>query len=130
MRHILGTVALSAGLLMAQAPSDPIANPTAEDLARGKRLFEGQCAVCHGIIGTGGRGANLAQPRLRHASSDQALFLVIKDGIDGTEMREAWQMTDREILGAHGGLRPERRYRARPIHLYEPGLRGLSRSSR
>jgi cytochrome c oxidase cbb3-type subunit 3 len=99
MRQLLGTVALSAGLLMAQAPPDP------EDMARGKRLFEGQCAVCHGITGTGGRGANLAQPRLRRATNDEALFLVIKDGIDGTEMPESWQMSDREIRQVAGYVR-------------------------
>jgi cytochrome c oxidase cbb3-type subunit 3 len=90
---------MSAGLLTAQALSGP------EDLARGKRLFEGQCAVCHGINGTGGRGANLAQPRLRHAATDQALFLVIRDGIAGTEMPESWQMTDREIQQVAGYVR-------------------------
>jgi putative heme-binding domain-containing protein len=99
MRHLLGTVVLSAGLLTAQVPSDP------QDMARGKRLFESQCAVCHGIGGTGGRGANLAQSRLRRASTDQALFFVIKDGIDGTEMPEAWQMTDREIRQVAGYVR-------------------------
>ena len=96
MRHRLGIVLLSAGLLTAQ---------DSEDLARGKRLFEGHCAVCHGITGTGGRGANLAQPRLRHAATDEALFIVIKDGIEGTEMPLAWQMTDREIRQVAGYVR-------------------------
>jgi len=101
MRRVLGTVIFSAGLLIAQSRSDS----TAQDLARGKRLFEGQCAVCHGITGTGGKGANLAQPRLRRATSNQQLFAVIQDGIEGTEMPEGWQMTDREIWQVAGYVR-------------------------
>jgi cytochrome c oxidase cbb3-type subunit 3 len=63
----------------------------------GKRLFEGQCALCHGQTAQGGRGPNLAQPRLRRAPDDAAMFKLIQNGIPGTEMDGAWQMTDREI---------------------------------
>lgn len=73
------------------------ANLTARDLARGKQLFEAQCAPCHGIQGTGGKGANLAQPTLKHAADDEALFVVIRGGIENTGMPGAWQMTDREV---------------------------------
>lgn len=72
-------------------------NLTAQDLARGRQLFEAQCAPCHGMQGTGGKGANLAQPRLKHAADDKGLFSVIRDGIQNTGMPGAWQMTDREI---------------------------------
>lgn len=67
------------------------------DLARGQRLFVGHCALCHGIGGAGDRGPALNQPKLRRAVDDQALFFIIKTGIPGTEMPDAWQMTDREI---------------------------------
>ncbi len=70
---------------------------TAQDLARGKQLFEAQCAPCHGIQGTGGKGANLAQPTLKHAADDAALFSVIREGIENTGMPGAWQMTEREV---------------------------------
>jgi len=80
----------------------PKENPrtTPADLKNGQQLFLGQCARCHGSKGEGGRGAVLAQPRLRHAPDDEALFLVIRDGIKGTEMpagyavdtRETWQI--------------------------------------
>ena len=79
------------------APSPQPANLTPQDLARGKQLFEGQCSPCHGIQGTGGKGANLARPTLKHAVDDAALFSVIQNGIDNTGMPGAWQMTDREI---------------------------------
>ena len=80
----------------------PKKNPfaTAADLKNGQQLFMGQCARCHGSKGEGGRGAVLAQPRLRHAPDDESLFIVIRDGIKGTEMpggyaldtRETWQL--------------------------------------
>lgn len=80
----------------------PKKNPhtTAADLKNGQQLFIGQCSRCHGLKGEGGRGAVLAQPRLRRAPDDEALFIVIRDGIKGTEMpggyaldtRETWQL--------------------------------------
>jgi cytochrome c oxidase cbb3-type subunit 3 len=80
----------------------PKENPdtTPDDLKNGQQLFIGQCARCHGSRGEGGRGAVLATPRLRHAPDDESLFLVIRDGIRGTEMpagyavdtRETWQL--------------------------------------
>jgi putative heme-binding domain-containing protein len=71
---------------------------TAQDTARGEKLFVAHCALCHGIGGTGGRGPSLTQPQLRRAADDRALFKIIQEGIDGTEMPGAWQLTDREIL--------------------------------
>ncbi|MBI2680300.1 MAG: c-type cytochrome [Candidatus Solibacter usitatus] len=71
----------------------------AQDLANGQRIFQSQCAHCHGPRGEGGRGANLAKPRLRHAADDAALFKIIDQGIEGTEMPgagmtipETWQV--------------------------------------
>ena len=56
------------------------------EMEQGKRLFESQCGSCHGPLGNGGKGANLAQPRLRRATDDQALLTIIRRGIPGTEM--------------------------------------------
>jgi cytochrome c oxidase cbb3-type subunit III len=75
-------------------------NTTPSDLKNGQQLFMAQCARCHGPKGEGGRGAVLTQPRLPHALDDQSLFLVIRDGIKGSEMpagyavdtRETWQL--------------------------------------
>ncbi len=55
-------------------------------MEQGKRLFESRCGICHGPLGNGGRGANLAQPQLRRATDDQALLNIIRRGIPGTEM--------------------------------------------
>ncbi len=53
---------------------------------QGQRLYESQCGSCHGPQGNGGKGANLAQPTLRRAASDAALFTIIRRGISGAEM--------------------------------------------
>jgi len=93
----------------------PKENPhtTAADIEKGRQLFMGQCARCHGPKGEGGRGAVLAQPHLRHAPDDQSLFLVIRDGIRGTEMPpgfavdtlETWQLT--AYIGSLGRVAQE-----------------------
>jgi len=56
------------------------------ELEQGRRLYESLCGSCHGPLGNGGRGANLAQPQLRRATDDQALSNIIRRGIRGTEM--------------------------------------------
>src|ERR1700675_138831 len=81
---------------------DQISKLTNDDLARGQKLFVAQCALCHGIGGTGDRGPSLNQPELRRAANNQALFRIIQNGIQGTEMPEAWQMTDREVWQVAG----------------------------
>jgi len=79
-------------MIRAQAPAPPAPRPptTPEDLLAGERTFRTQCAYCHGPRGDGGRGANLARPKLLHAPDDQALFHVIEDGIPETEMPGHW----------------------------------------
>jgi cytochrome c oxidase cbb3-type subunit 3 len=87
---------LAAHLLcmwQAELPYDiPKQNPyaSAADVQQGKRLFAANCAVCHGPGGAGGRGANLARPKLQRATDDHALFLVIRQGVPGTEMPPGW----------------------------------------
>jgi putative heme-binding domain-containing protein len=76
---------------------EPLSSASEEDLARGKRLFQAQCAQCHGPEGNGGTGANLAQPKLNRAVTDQALIGVIRDGIAGTDMPPAPAMVEREL---------------------------------
>lgn len=88
-------ILLWSSLSLAQSGS--LANPTPEELAAGERLYMGACLYCHGPRGDGGRGANLAQPRLLRAPDDRALFNVIRSGIDGTEMPRAWRMVDKEV---------------------------------
>ena len=79
----------------------PAARPpaTAQEVARGRTLFEAQCAYCHGADGDGGRGANLARTTLHRAPTDEALFRIVNRGIPGTGMPgnamsegETWQV--------------------------------------
>ncbi len=67
------------------------------DAEHGRRLFEANCAPCHGPRGDGGKAADLTAPRLRHAPDDEALFRVIRFGIPGTEMPLTRHLTDSDI---------------------------------
>jgi cytochrome c oxidase cbb3-type subunit 3 len=57
--------------------------------APGERLFQTDCAHCHGLRGEGGVGPPLAVPRLSRAPDQPALVKVIQHGIEGTEMPAA-----------------------------------------
>src|SRR5271165_3775499 len=85
------TLALFAWTAAAQEPP-PQTNPEL-----GKKLFTAHCAPCHGIDATGGRGPNLAVPKLRRAANDQAIFDLVKNGIPGTIMDGTWQLSDPEL---------------------------------
>jgi cytochrome c oxidase cbb3-type subunit 3 len=70
---------------------------SAADLARGKKLYQGQCALCHGQTGEGGRGPSLARPKLVRASDETGVVLLIQNGIPGTEMGRFWMMSPHEM---------------------------------
>lgn len=99
------TMLLATMLIGGHPPQDQISKLTTNDRARGNKLFVAHCALCHGIGGTGGRGPSLNQPDLRRAADSRALIQIIQNGIQGTEMPEAWQMTDREIRQVAGYVR-------------------------
>jgi cytochrome c oxidase cbb3-type subunit III len=82
---------LPVALLMLAAPVC-----AQSDLAAGRKIFESQCALCHGQTGTGGRGPSLNRPTLSHAPDDEALKKVISNGID-PEMPGAWQLHPHEV---------------------------------
>ena len=54
---------------------------TTPSVAVGRKIFESQCALCHGQNGGGGRGPNLNRPKLIKAPDDEALRGVISNGI-------------------------------------------------
>jgi cytochrome c oxidase cbb3-type subunit III len=87
-------------------------NAIAQDVAAGKKIFESQCALCHGQTGTGGRGPSLHRPKLTRAPDDEALWKIISTGIE-PEMPGAWQLNVREVysVGAYvkslGAIPPE-----------------------
>jgi putative heme-binding domain-containing protein len=55
------------------------------DLAAGKKVFDSQCAWCHGNEGDGGMGPNL-HGKLRHAADLTSITGIISNGIPGTDM--------------------------------------------
>ncbi len=81
-----------------------VASVAAQDLPTGKKIFESQCALCHGQTGTGGRGPSLKRPRLGKAPDDEALAMVISQGIE-PEMPGAWQLNPREVLSVAAYVR-------------------------
>ncbi len=80
------------------------ATDLAADAALGKKIFESQCALCHGQTGTGGRGPGLNRPRLTKAPDDAALRKVISEGI-APEMPGAWQLHPREVASVAAYVR-------------------------
>ena len=65
------------------------------DIAAGANTFRSHCSACHGMLGTGGRGPNLASGRFYHGSSDNDLLNNISNGIPGTEMPGLFYSPDR-----------------------------------
>jgi putative heme-binding domain-containing protein len=72
------------------------AQTNAPELDSGRKIFESQCALCHGQTGTGGRGPSLNRPKLDKAPDDEALRKAISDGL-APEMPGAWQLNAREV---------------------------------
>jgi len=77
-------VSVAAG----QSPGSvaPLRTARSTDIAAGKRIFESQCAWCHGTNGAGGTGPSLQRTTLRHAANDNTLADIVRNGIPGTEM--------------------------------------------
>jgi putative heme-binding domain-containing protein len=84
-------------MFLATVLSEASSQNQTEDLTRGKSFYIGQCALCHGIGGAGGRGPNLNKSVLPRTPDDNALFRTIKFGINGTEMPGSWALTDDEV---------------------------------
>lgn len=69
---------------------------TAEtDVERGKTIYTGSCAVCHGQIGEGGVGPNLTDEYWLHGGSINDVFKTIKYGV-----------TDKGMIAWEGTLKP------------------------
>jgi cytochrome c oxidase cbb3-type subunit 3 len=96
MKSALLCVVCVIGAVAATEPKVKLPNSRA-DLARGEKLFQHHCALCHGQTGEGGRGPMLTRAKLARAPDDAALLKVIEEGIRGTEMPGAGAMSDREM---------------------------------
>jgi putative heme-binding domain-containing protein len=88
----------------------------ASDLASGQKIFDAQCAWCHGAGGTGGTGPNLQRATLRHAANDVTLVQIVRGGIPGTEMPSfTIALTERMAWQTAAYVRSLGRTRARPL---------------
>jgi mono/diheme cytochrome c family protein len=93
----LGAVAL-AGAQGPAASGAAMKNPVAANassIAAGKKLYDTQCASCHGPTGKGdGKGGALLKPtpadftdeEWKHGATDGDLFTTIRDGVKQTGM--------------------------------------------
>jgi mono/diheme cytochrome c family protein len=121
MAYVLLVVALGIapiGARQAGHPKEPhqhaeaakMANPVASDdasIAAGKKGYADYCAACHGDTGKGDGAmaaftgdpppSDLTDAEWKHGSSDGELFVVIRDGIDGTGMKDFKDMKPTEI---------------------------------
>ena len=83
--------------IAAAAPAAGSGAQAPPDVAQGKTLFEGMCARCHGIEGTGDEGPSLNRPTLTRAGDDSTLRAVIRDGIPDRGMPRVRRLTDNEL---------------------------------
>jgi len=94
---LLGAAAL-ASAQGTEASGASVKNPVAANagsIAAGKKLYDTQCASCHGPAGKGdGKGGALLKPlpanftddEWKHGSTDGDLFTTIRDGVKQTGM--------------------------------------------
>jgi putative heme-binding domain-containing protein len=81
-----------AGFAVAREPAPGAPEP----VERGHRLFDVHCARCHGVGGGGGEGPALTRPVLRYAPDDDALVMVIQEGIPRTAMIGTFSLSNAE----------------------------------
>jgi len=84
-----GNAPESAAPQVAAKPVPPQIKPTPESLARAKKMYGYDCAMCHGADGAG-KGdladqmkltlSNLSDPATLKDKTDAQLFLLIRDG--------------------------------------------------
>ncbi|HXX45530.1 MAG TPA: c-type cytochrome [Candidatus Acidoferrales bacterium] len=90
-------------------PHKPHPPATAESIAKGKELFQGTCANCHGIDGSGANGPNIQNAAA--TMGPEGLYTRMTSGVIGTAMPnftflgddKIWEIADYVAsLGQHG----------------------------
>ena len=97
--------ALLALMLLVPGPPPGSQPATPDSLARGRLIFESQCARCHGITGGGAMGPSLRRPTLARAPDDSAFALLLTNGLYERGMPPAWQLGPDEIRDVIGFVR-------------------------
>jgi putative heme-binding domain-containing protein len=82
VKPLYAALAFSAAL---SAQSNPF-HGDKDAIEAGRGMFRIYCSPCHGIGATGGRGPDLTLGKYNAGDDDAALFKVISDGAQGTEM--------------------------------------------
>jgi mono/diheme cytochrome c family protein len=119
--HVLVVIALGIAPLAARQAGHPkeahqhpeaakLKNPVPADAASieaGKKGYADLCGACHGDTGKGDGAmaeytgdpppSNLVDAEWKHGSSDGEIFVVIRDGIEGTGMKDFRDMKPEEI---------------------------------
>lgn len=111
-------MALETQTVASQTPARtrPLSAAGASDRSAGQRIFDAQCAWCHGTEGTGGTGPNLQRATLRHAANDSTLVQIVRAGIPGTEMPSFTSaLTERMAWQTAAYVRSLGRTRGRPL---------------
>jgi len=90
--------------MLLAAAAAAFAQTSPDAAGAGRKIFEAQCALCHGQTGGGGRGPALNRPKLNKAPDDEALRKLISQGID-PEMPPAWQLHEREVASVAAYVR-------------------------
>jgi cytochrome c oxidase cbb3-type subunit 3 len=85
LRVLVHTSCLVLLPLTVYGQTRPAAAAATADPASGRRIFDAQCAWCHGNEGDGGTGPNL-HGRLRHATTLASIVDIVTNGIPGTDM--------------------------------------------
>jgi len=92
------------GLARAQYPAPVLERPLSAaapaDITEGQRLYNAQCALCHGIDGGGGYGPSLLAGTFARAADDAGLYTLVRVGIpgvmpgfgDANGPRRSWQL--------------------------------------
>src|SRR5579871_3543132 len=78
-------------------PAAAAAAPTREqEIEHGRQAFEANCALCHGMDASGGRGPNLRRAHIARAPDEASLCDIIETGIP-PEMPAGAFLLDTEV---------------------------------
>jgi putative heme-binding domain-containing protein len=94
-------LSLASGMAQACDALKPFAGQSAapaheQEVDQGRQAFESNCAVCHGMDASGGRGPNLRRAHIPRAPDETSLCDLIESGIP-PEMPAGAFLTDVEV---------------------------------
>ena len=107
---------LLAGQSSAQLTQDHPGQYSQADIDIGARLYNAQCAQCHGPNGDQVSGVDLRRGQFRRANSDEDLAQIIANGIPGTGMPPV-ALQPAEMTGVIAFIRAGFDPTARPIKI-------------